>query len=57
MDELRRIRQARKRRERADESVRSAILAALAAGAPVQAIADAAGITRQRVWQIRKETR
>lgn len=55
--ELRKIRQARKRRERAEDDLRSAILAARAAGATLESIADAAGITRQRIWQIERGIR
>lgn len=57
MPELRKVKQARRRRDKAEEDLRAAILAALDAGAPVQAIANAAGLTRQRVWQIRKGIR
>lgn len=55
--ELRKITAARRRRDKAEEDVRDAILGALASRVPVQSIADAAGLTRQRVWQIRKGTR
>ena len=52
--ELRKVKQARRRRDRADGDLRAAILAARAAGASLQSIADAAGMTRQRVWQIER---
>ena len=56
--ELRKVKQARRRRDKAEEDLRSAILAALEGGqTSVQSIADAAGLTRQRVWQIRKGIR
>lgn len=55
--ELRKITAARRRRDKAEDEVREAILGALASRVPVQSIADAAGLSRQRVWQIRKGIR
>lgn len=46
--------QACRRRIRAENEVRDAILAACKAKVSRQAIADAAGVTRQRVWQIER---
>lgn len=55
--EIRKVKTARRRRERAEDEFREAVNAAAEAGEPIQTIADAAGITRVRVWQIRKGTR
>lgn len=55
--ELRKVKQARRRRDRAEDELRDAIGAARAAGASLQAIADAAGLTRQRIHQIERGTR
>ena len=52
--ELRAVKRARAKRERVEGELRAAILAARAAGAPLQAIADAAGLTRARIWQIER---
>lgn len=52
--ELRRIAAARRRRDRAELELAAAIIDARAAGATFQAIADAAGVTRQRAHQIAK---
>jgi len=51
-DELRAVARARKRRDRAEDDLRSAIATARAAGATLQAIADAAGTTRQWIHQL-----
>lgn len=51
---VRAVARARLRRERAEDDLHAAILAARAAGASLQSIADAAGITRQRIHQIVK---
>lgn len=53
-EELKQVRQACKRRRRADADVRAAILTARGVGASLQSIADAAGISKQRVWQIER---
>lgn len=55
--ELRKVKQARRRRDRTDDELRDAIGAARAAGCSLQSIADAANLTRQRVWQIERGTR
>jgi hypothetical protein len=41
----------------ADEALHAAIAAAVAAGAPAVAVANAAGLTRQRVYQILEAAR
>ena len=62
--ELRNVKQARRRRDRAetslrraDDELRDAVRAALKTSAPRQSIADAAGLTRQRINQIERGTR
>lgn len=50
--EIRKVEAARRRRDKAELDIVAAIQAARAAGATLQAIADAAGLTRQRVHQI-----
>jgi transcriptional regulator with XRE-family HTH domain len=56
-DEIARVRRVRRRREQTEEEFRAAIVAARAAGATLQAIADAAGVSRQYVWQLEKGIR
>ena len=51
---LHNIRQARRRRDRADASLRESIADARAAGLTLQAIADAAGVSRQRIHELTK---
>jgi len=52
---LQKITRARVRREKAERDLSAAVLEARAAGATLQQIADAAGVTRQRIYQIMKK--
>jgi hypothetical protein len=49
-------RAARGRADEADAKLRAAIVAALERNVSAIAIAEAAGVTRQRIYQIRDET-
>jgi hypothetical protein len=51
------LRLLREETDRADRSWRAAIRAALAAGVPVGDLADTAGVTRARIYQIRDDRR
>ena len=52
---LRRVRSARRRRDKADAELRLAIETARAAGETLASIAEAAGVSRQRVHYMLKE--
>jgi len=54
---LRRVKAARRRRDKADAELRAAIDAARAAGSTLQEIADAAGVSRQRIHFMLREQR
>lgn len=51
---LRAVERARKKRERADDELRTSILEARQRGASLAEVGKAAGVSRNRVWQIER---